>query len=100
MASCKVLQDIPLRAQFRHLTGFPFQDNRLTMIRCKGREFYNKVSQKSSALILADVALGLRLFALWSWLLWHIWEAYYFVHGHKIYRTFGCGIGSEIFVFL
>ena len=39
MASCKVLQDIPLRAQFRLSTGFPFQDCRLTTIRHKGMDF-------------------------------------------------------------
>jgi hypothetical protein len=39
MTSCKVLQDIPLRAQLRPLTGFPFQDIRLTMIRSKGMKF-------------------------------------------------------------
>ena len=39
MTSCKVLQDIPLRAQLRPLTGFPFQDIRLTMIRGKGMKF-------------------------------------------------------------
>ena len=39
MASCKVLQDIPLRAQFRLPTGFPFQDCRLTTIQYKDMDF-------------------------------------------------------------
>ena len=39
MASCKVLQDIPLRAQFRLSTGFPFQDCSLTTIRHKDMDF-------------------------------------------------------------
>ena len=46
MASCKVLQDIPLRAQLRPLTGFPFQDIRLTMIRGKGMKYLGEF-QKS-----------------------------------------------------
>ena len=39
MAYRKVLQDIPLRAQLRPLTGFPFQDICLTMIFCKVMNF-------------------------------------------------------------
>ena len=46
MTSCKVLQDIPLRAQLRPLTGFPFQDIRLTMIRGKGMKYLGEF-QKS-----------------------------------------------------
>lgn len=39
MASCKVLQDIPLRAQFRLPTGFPFQDSSLTTIPYRDMDF-------------------------------------------------------------
>ena len=55
MASCKVLQDIPLRAQFRLPTGFPFQDSSLTTIRYKDMDFSAHITRLFSVLWIGTI---------------------------------------------
>ena len=65
MASCKVLQDIPLRAQFRLFTGFPFQDFRLTMIRSKGTKIYIQFLIRSSVCVPGLSHLSVSPYTKW-----------------------------------